>query len=598
MSKVWPATFAAIVFASSFEACSSVQAQSAHITAHRIFATDVTADAPALQPNGTVAAVVNGRVIAMNDVVAACLREDRSNVVDQMVQDYVVDRECAKQGIVVSDADIDKAVDALRKNLAPRTLEQEIEDHHSSMAYVRNAFKEKLERIRLVQDQVQPIKTVHCRAIVIRFITPGEPGSVFGTTRSEDDAKALVKAIQDQIGQGKDFGDLADQYSEASPKNSKGDIGMVYSGNPNVDATVVNDAMSLVKGNQFTTPIRLSNAYWLIEAVSTSDDHPQEEAAAYDDAFQAYREQQAQFLFPQFVVNLIKQSKCSYVLDADAIVESGKPLPEAAAVIDGHDIPMKDVVARCMAEDGPQAVDAMVQNDLVDWECKRRKITVTDAQIDQLVQNLAEQIKPHTLDEGLKYRQLTMDQLRYDFKQQIERGALVADQVPPTKIVHCRAITIKYASTDDPAPADGSAPAADAPKRTEAEAQVLIGKIQDQIKQGKDFGALASEYSEATPKTDNGDVGMLWDGINNVETPLVDTGLSLNKGGISASPIKLINAYCLEQTISTSDDHPNTEDAAYAAAVARYKDQRSPNLEPAEIIKLIKESKVTYYVHA
>jgi len=579
MSKLGAAAIAAITVGITFET-SALRAQSLHVTTNRVFATDVTAETPVLHITGTTAAVVNDHVIAMKDVIAACLREDRSNVVDQMVQDYVVDRECARQGIVVSDADIDQEIDALRKNLAPLTLEQEIAKHHSSMAYVRNAFKEKVERVRLVQDQVQPIKIVHCRAIVIKYTSPGEPESVAGTTRSEGDAKALIQAIRDKLAQGKDFGDLADQYSAATPKNDKGDIGMVYSGVANTDPKIVEVALGLVKGETYGASFQINNAYWLIQAVSTSDDHMEEEDAGYKASFNTYREQQSQFLYPQVVVGLIDKSTRTYVLDPDAIVQSGKPLPEAAAVIDGHNIPMKDVVEQCLQDDGPATVDTMVQNYLVDQECKRQKITITDAQIDRLVQNLASQIKPHTLDEGLKFRHITMDRLRFDFKQQLEREALVADQVPPTKIVHCRVITIKYVT------------------RTEADALALIKKIQDQLKQGKDFAGLAAQYSENTPETNDGDVGMLWQGINNVETPLVDAGLGLDSGGVTTSPVKLLNAYCLVQVISTSSDHSEGENSAYTAALTSYKAQHTPMLESAEIIKLIKKSKVVYYIHA
>jgi len=572
VNKAWPAAATAVAIASFLGTSPVLHAQSLHVTTNRVFATDVTTDAPAVVPAGAAAAVVDGHVIPMRDVIAACLRADRADIVDQMVQDYVVDRECAKQGIVVSDADIDNAVDELRKNLAPMTLEQVIAQHHSSMEYVRNAFKEKFERVRLVQDQVQHIKIVHCRAIVIKYALPGEPQSVAGATRSKDEAKALIKVIQGQLGAGKDFGDLANQYSDAAPKTDKGDIGMLYSGAKNEAPQTVEAALSLVKGELFPSSFEVNNAIWLMQAISTNDDHSQDEEGAYQDAFNAYREQQAQFLYPQFVANLIQKSNRAYVLDADAIEESGKPLPDSAGVIDGHEIPMKDVVAQCMTDDGPQSVDTLVQNYLVDRECKRRKINVSDAQIDELVQNLANQIKPHTLEEGLKYREITMDQLRYDFKQQIERSDLVVDQVRPTKIVHCRVITIKYG---------------DDAKRTEAEALALIEKIQGQIKQGGDFGSLGAQ-----------DIGMLWQGINNVETPLLDAGLALDKGSVTSSPVKLINAYCLVQTISTSSNHPKSEDQAYASALAHYKDQRTPMLEPDEIIKLIKSSKVTYYIHA
>jgi hypothetical protein len=165
-----------MVIASSIGVCSSAEAKSMHSTTHRIFATDTTTDAPALQAIGAVAAIANGHDIPMSSVIDTCLRAVRSYAIDQLVQDYVVDRDCAKRGIVVSDAEIDNAIATLRTNIAPQTLEQEIAQHHSSMDYVRHAFSQKIKRARLVDDQVPGTKIVHCRAIQIRFAPPRNAG--------------------------------------------------------------------------------------------------------------------------------------------------------------------------------------------------------------------------------------------------------------------------------------------------------------------------------------------------------------------------------------------------------------------------------------
>jgi len=527
----------------------------------------------------------------MSDVIDTCLRTERSYVVDQLVQDYVVDRECAKRGIIVSDADIDKAVKTLRKNLAPSTLEQAIAAHHSSMEYVRNAFKEKLERVQLVEDQVPDAKIVHCRAIVIRFAASGMPASVAGTTRTAEEAQALIKDIQTQITQGKDFGNLADKYTEAAQKNDKGDYGMIYSGESNTDNSLITVALSLIKGEIYPGSVKLGTSYALVQAVSTNDDHGVDEDGAYAIAKTAYKQQQAQFIYPQFVVDLINKSKITFASDDDINTSSGKPLPDAAAVVDGHPIPMQAVLSKCIEEDGPQTVDTFVQNYLVDQECKRRHIVVTDAQIDQRINDLTNQIKPHTMDEALKSRHTTLANLRYDFKQEIERSRLVIDRVPSTKIVHCRAITILFA------PADGSQSPGGA-TRSEADALALIQKIQNQLAQGKDFGELADQYTEASPKPSHGDLGMLWATINGVETPILDAGLAMDKGGITPKPIKIINGYCLVQTVSTNSNHPKSEDRTYADAVHRYKEQQAPTLETTEIVDLIKKSKIVYNIHA
>ena len=91
---------------------------------------------------------------------------------------------------------------------------------------------------------------------------------------------------------------------------------------------------------------------------------------------------------------------------------------------------------------------------------------------------------------------------------------------------------------------------------------------------------------------------MLWQGISNVDSAMLDAALRLDRGTVTQSPVKLTNAYCLIQAISTYNNHPGTEDSAFATAIANYKAQQAPLFEPAAVINLVKKSKVVYYIHA
>jgi len=147
------------------------------------------------------------------------------------------------------------------------------------------------------------------------------------------------------------------------------------------------------------------------------------------------------FLAPKAVVGLVDKSHIIFAKDEDIV--SGKPLPANAAVIDGHAIPMNEVVEKCLANSGPKTVDILVQNYVVDRECERLGIIVSEAEIDQRVNKLRQQLAPHTIEEGLTLHHTTMAGLRYDFRQEIERTKLVFDKVPPTRMVHARVILVK-----------------------------------------------------------------------------------------------------------------------------------------------------------
>ncbi|MDB6112960.1 MAG: Foldase protein PrsA precursor [Pedosphaera sp.] len=551
-----------------------------------VFATDANAGANVGEIVPGAAAMVDDHIIPMEDVVLTCLRKDRSYVVDQMIQSYVLDRECEKRGITVSEAEIDNRIAELRTNLAPATLEETLKLHHMTPAELRHTFRQSLARPLLVADQVKPARMIRCREILVKCSL--EEASVSGTTRTEAAALAIVKEIQNQLKQGKHFEDLAAQYSESVPADKQGDLGVLYGNMLGMEASILTAAMALDKG-KISQPVQTTEGYRLIQGISTDSDHPQTEDSLYEDAGKACRDLQVMFLSPKIITDLIDRSKITFVTDEE--IAPGKPLPAAAAVVDGHPIAMKDVIAKCLAESGPKTVDILVQNYVVDRECRRRGITVSEAEIDQRVSKLRDQIAPHTIEEGLASHHTTMAGLRRDFQQEIERTKLVVDQVKPTKMMHARAIFVE-------AKPSGMFKPVSATMGADVEAKKLIADIQDQLKTGKSFGELTRQYSKTGDKSKGGDLGVLYEGMHDMDTAVLNAALAMKEGDISPAPIKAYGGYVLLQAISTSDSHASGEDAAYAEALAVCQNQKAQPLIPQAIVNLIKKSKVVYYVHS
>jgi len=268
---------------------------------------------------------------------------------------------------------------------------------------------------------------------------------------------------------------------------------------------------------------------------------------------------------------------------------TAKPPTGAAATIDGHVISMDEVIAICLREVGPRVVDRLIQKYVVDRECQRRGIVVTQAEIDQQIEELRKSIAPTSLEDGLKAHKQTRAMLEDDIRQTIERVRLVMDKVPPTKMVHCRVIMVPFRPADMPVSLTGT-------QTTEAQAQTTVLSVRRQLKEGKSFATLAGQYSDIG-KDRGGDFGVLYDGIRDIDTAVLQAALALHKGETVSEPVKANGGYCLVQAISTSDDHPADEDVTYAAAERTYKEQRAQYLVGQGIVDLIARSKVEYFLH-
>ena len=538
-----------------------------------IFATDAAVSAGNNPPVTNAAAIVDGHIISLEDVTLECLRKYRGPIVDQMLQNYILDRECKRRGLTVDEAEIDRRIAELRTKLAPATLEDTLQKHHVTMAEARDDFRHEIEKTLLVADQIKPLSMVHCRELVVAF----------GSSRDEAAALAMATDLRRQILAGADFATKVGQYSEDAKKN--GDMGVLYANilSP-VEAPVLDAALALKEG-EVSSPIKGRDGYHLIKAESTSDHHAASEDALYTAAAEAARRQQIMFLVPKTMTTLIDRCKITFVDDNDLV--PGKPLPEAAAIIDGHPIPMRDVFEKCMAACGPRFTDILVQNYLVERECEKRGIVIKESEIDERVEALRKQCAPMTLDEGMKIHHTTMAGLRRDFRQEIERTQLAIGRVQPARMVHARIIL-----------ASANAANESDVERADRDAKARIVAIHDQLKAGNRFEDLAVQYCAPDDPGKSGDMGIIFPAKAGTDTAIVNAAVVMKKGEISSQPIKTGSGYALLQAISDSESHARDEDAAYAKALAAYRNMEAQRLAPQIIVELIKKSNVTYYVHS
>ncbi len=515
------------------------------------------------------AAMVDGHVIPTEDVALKCLRENREFIIGQMIQVYVLDRECKKRGITVSEAEMDKYFAQWRTNLAPATLEDTLAKNHMTMAQARDDARFVIEKPLLVADQIKLLPIFHCRELVVTF----------GSSRSESSALAIATDYRRQISEGADFAAMVARHSEGGDKS--GDMGLLYDHVLSSVAAPVLAAALVLKQGEISPPVKADDGYHLIQAESTHDYHPLAEDALYADAA---RRHQGMFEIPQAIAALTEQSKITFAEDSDLV--PGKPLSEAAAVVDGHPIPMQDVLDQCLAATGPKVTQILVQNYVVDRECEKRGITVRESEIDERVEALRIQCAPMTLDEGMKMHHTTMAGLRNNFRQEIERTQLAIGQVQPVRMVHARIVLVK-ANPVSESDVD----------RADRAAKAQITAIQEQLKAGKRFEDLAAQYCAPDDPSKSGDMGIIYPYKPGMDTDIANAAGSMKKGEISSQPVKIYGGYALLEVISDSDNHPGDEDAAYAGAQSTYRSMAAQHLIRPIIVGLIKKSKVIYYVH-
>lgn len=242
-----------------------------------------------------VAAVVDGHTISIDEIEKIAIRRHGQEILDTLIDNYLVDREGERLHIEVSEAEIDKQVEALTEAIKPETLEEGLRDHHQTLAEVRDDIRHRLLAVKLAAMSAPAGHFVHARVICISSGS-GKPA---GT-----DVYEQFAAIRKQLLDGAKFEDLASQYnSDAAGRKRGGDIGILFDGAP-FDVRVVQAALELKPGMIAEKPVETPSGDYLVMVTSTDSDHRASENQLYSDAEKQYRMVQGSRNLPSYIEEL------------------------------------------------------------------------------------------------------------------------------------------------------------------------------------------------------------------------------------------------------------------------------------------------------
>jgi len=264
---------------------------------------------PAATPTGPpgAAATVDDHVIPMQDVINLAMRLGFDKITNDLVDNYLFQREADKQHVTCTEADIDAKIDDLKKQIAPATLDQALSTHHESMAELRDEFRLSIITDKLCDARVQPVHMLHIEHILIMAKGPGfDPAEP--QAHPVPDALKIIKKAQADLKAGKSFEECAKEYSQDdATKDQGGEAGAIYQDSPG-DPDFMKAAMQLKIG-EISQPIKDVYGYELVKALSSSESHPKSEDAFYDKQWKQYLYQQAQFQRPLLLNELRLASK-------------------------------------------------------------------------------------------------------------------------------------------------------------------------------------------------------------------------------------------------------------------------------------------------
>ncbi len=303
------------------------------------------------RPVDRVAAVVNGDVITLSELVARAGAEYRraealppgatrdkarakalQEAFDLVVAERLVEAEVRSLSIDVTEAQIDAAVEDVKKrnNLTDENLRQALASEGMDMKAYRARLRKDFEnhllimakvqnRVKVTDDDVKGYYQSHPKEfageeqVKLRLILLAVPAGA--PAAEEERVKASGEVVLARLAAGEDFADVARQVSQGPGASSGGDLGWVKKGTMPIDLERVAFALETGKSSGLVR----AKTGWIILKV---DDRRVANQSSFDDVKERIREkiagQQADTYRKQYIEELKR----------DAIIET--KIPELA----------------------------------------------------------------------------------------------------------------------------------------------------------------------------------------------------------------------------------------------------------------------------
>lgn len=275
-----------------------------------------------------IIAVVNEDVITQSDLdialaaAIADLKEDysgeeldariaeaRSYFFNQMIEDKLILQEAKRRGVIVDDSEVEERLNEIKSRFPEESIfEAEIERAGVTSDILRTRYKEQLMMTRLVSHEVKDRvvvtpaeisayydkhskelkapESVRLKAVIIRF----------DEATAEPLAKQKADDIFRLIKQGRDFSDLAKQYSQGPKAELGGDMGFIEKGQmrEEFDKVIFN-----LKPGEVTEPLKTDTGYYIFKV--------EEKKGSYERSLADVREQIENTIYQEKAQNRYKE---------------------------------------------------------------------------------------------------------------------------------------------------------------------------------------------------------------------------------------------------------------------------------------------------
>jgi parvulin-like peptidyl-prolyl isomerase len=329
-------------------------------------------------------AVVNGEQITRQELAEECLRYHGQDVLESLVNKYLIVLECQRLGLGVTQEEVNHEMQRLPKQYGV-PLEQWMqmlkeERGIAPAQYASDIIWPMLALRKIAGNRLQ----ISREELLAEYETQYGPAVKARLIVCSEKAKA-EKLRAAAAAQPSEFGNLAREHSEDPTSASvKGLIQPIrrHAGNREIE-----QAAFALNDGEVSQVLEIGSQYVILQRESLFPARNVPLAQAQGQLEENVRQRKLREVSGTIFQELQKKATVVNVMNDPQL---SRQYPGVAAQINGNNVTLSELAERCIERHGEQALDAMIHRRLIEQACKKRNVTVSSADLDKEIAEAAE----------------------------------------------------------------------------------------------------------------------------------------------------------------------------------------------------------------
>jgi parvulin-like peptidyl-prolyl isomerase len=346
-------------------------------------------NATAAKPDATklkVMAIVNSKPITREALAHECLRRFGKEVAESLVNKHLILQQCRAQGIEITKADVDVEIERMATKFGlsvDRWLALLQEEREVSAQKYRNEIIWPTLALReLARDQIQVTPEEITHGLEADFGPKVKVLMLASATQAEAE-----RLRQQAVAKPDEFGVLAKDHS--IDKNSASARGMIPPIRMHMGDEQIEQIAFSMKKNDISQVISVANQFILLKCegqIPAIVIPPEHMAQAKTTVADHIRDQKMRSAATDLFAKLQQQAQVVNIFNKP---DMAKQMPGVAVMINDERLTMNHLAEECLKRFGEEVLIGEINRVLLMEELNRRRLEVTQADIDQEISQAA-----------------------------------------------------------------------------------------------------------------------------------------------------------------------------------------------------------------